>query len=215
MTTTSWLEIDPHAAHPDAAALTRSRAALTFALREPTDPGIEDLLAAFRSVILNGCVFGAAFDVLGDDDVTAWYLCRNRVDEYGLMEALLTSPALAAALPGIERGVRFDADTFEERGALELDGMLASALVWGGSSASFKGRAAEAKRIGQAFSEAVVGERYEDFRVDDSFQAWSGWFADVAWDFTWVITDRRRKVMTVVFVTDDDAEAESDAAPGA
>ncbi|WIE54159.1 hypothetical protein [Curtobacterium sp. MCBD17_003] len=208
MSTTSWLEIDQQNARPDAATLERSRAGLTFRLREPTEPAIEAVLAAFRSVIVRGSVFGAAFDVTGDDETTAWYLCRNRVDEYGLVEALLTSPAMAAALPGIDQDVRFDADTFEERAAVELDGMIASALIWGGSSASFKGRAAEAKRIGRAFSDALVGDRYEDFRVDDSFQAWSGWFDDVAWDFTWVITDRRRKVMTVVFVTDDDAEAD-------
>jgi hypothetical protein len=207
MATTSWIEPDPQAPRPDADAVERSRRSITFTRVEPTAPAIDAVLAAFRSIVAHGDVFGASFAVHGDDDVSAWFVGRNRVDEYGLIEALLSSPALAEALPGIDEGLRFDGETFEERNAVELDGMIASALLWGGSSHSYKGRAAEAKRIGTAFSDGIVGDRYEDFRVDDSFQAWSGWFDDIAWDFTWVLTDRRAKVMTVLFVTDADAES--------
>lgn len=51
---------------------------------------------------------------------------------------------------------------------------------------------------------ALIGDRYEDVRVDLSHAAWTPWFRDVAWDTTIVVTDRGRREVTVLLATDSD-----------
>lgn len=85
-----------------------------------------------------------------------------------------------------------------------MDGDLAAQLKWGGAYNSFDGTGADAKRLGLAFSTDIIGDRYDDFRVDHTHEAWSPWFFNVAWDHTWIITDKRHERVTLFCVTDTD-----------
>lgn len=51
---------------------------------------------------------------------------------------------------------------------------------------------------------AIIGDRYEDFRVDACHDAWTPWFFDVAWDHTLVLTDSATAEVTVLCITDTD-----------
>lgn len=83
-------------------------------------------------------------------------------------------------------------------GTLTLDGELAATLVHGGTYERFKGSPAEAKRLGLAFVDAVVGERHDDFKAYRSHQPWAPWFCNVAW----VLIDRRNAAVFLLCVTD-------------
>jgi len=139
------------------------------------------------------------------DDTAHWFLSRNRFDEYGFIQLLLTSDALSSALPDL---VPIDANPmqakFEESSALLLDGQVAGALVWGAAHGQFDGSEAEAKKLGVDFCSELIGDRYEDFRVDRSHGYWSDWFGAVVWDHTWLITDRRNQRVTLLCTTDTD-----------
>jgi hypothetical protein len=74
---------------------------------------------------------------------------------------------------------------------------LAATLVKGGAYKSFDGDANEAKRLGAAFADAVVGGRHKAFKVYRSSAAWSPWFCDVAWDQTWACIDMDRNEVVV------------------
>ena len=50
----------------------------------------------------------------------------------------------------------------------------------------------------------LIGRRYEDIRVDESFAAWTPWFFEIAWDHTLVLTDYARAEVTVLCITDTD-----------
>jgi hypothetical protein len=69
-------------------------------------------------------------------------------------------------------------------GTLTLDGELAATLVHGGPYEHFTGSPTEAKRLGLAFVDALVGERHDDFKAYRSHQARAPWFYNIAWDVT-------------------------------
>jgi hypothetical protein len=76
--------------------------------------------------------------------------------------------------------------------------------VKGGAYRSFAGDADQAKRLGAAFVDAVVGGRHKAFKVYRSSAAWSSWFRDIAWDQTWACIDMDRNEVVVLCVTDTD-----------
>ena len=64
-------------------------------------------------------------------------------------------------------------------------------LTWGGAYVQFVGSGACAKKKGQDFSDGIIADRYDDFRVHISGMPWCPWFFDIAWDHTWIVTDLR------------------------
>ena len=65
----------------------------------------------------------------------------------------------------------------------------------------------EAKRLAQKFCEAAFGDRYLDVWVFRSYEAWSPWFWDAAWDKTWIIADAEMSRVWLLCVTDTDYSA--------
>ena len=168
----------------------------------------------------------ARFQVQNADSVADWYLSRDQFADYGFADLLLLSPALRDSLP--ELAITHDSDVelvdgvlseapydhrmgrmprepgiFQTRPPLWLDGDLAINLTADGPSRPVRYRAAEAKRLASVFVADVVADRYEDFVVQQTHTAWAPWFEAVAWDNTWLITDKRWQQTTLLCVTDD------------
>jgi hypothetical protein len=200
-----WTEVDWEAPRPTLDDVLTSHRRIRFTRATVNSPGALRLVDTFRSILTNGGAHIAAFTVDDVDDTAHWFLSRNRFGEYGFIKQLLTSDALTSALPDL---VPIDANpmdaNFEESSALLLDGQLAGALVWGGPYGKFDGSEAEAKRVGVEVCSELIGDRYEDFRVDRSHGSWADWFHAVAWDCTWVITDKRNERVTLLCITDTD-----------
>jgi hypothetical protein len=76
--------------------------------------------------------------------------------------------------------------------------------VHGGAYEKFTGTSVEAKQLGSAFVDAVVGARHEQFHVYLSHRAWSPWFFDLAWDSTYLLVDDADKAITLLCITDTD-----------
>ena len=167
-------------------------------------PELLALAERLRALLVLGGVVVTTVQVEADD-VAAWFIARNHISTYGLIEHLLGSDAVADARTPL--GVydeRAASRTFTESAALHLDGDLALALVQGGAYARFEGPWAGAKRIAHTVCQELFDDRFEDVRVDRSDAAWSPWFHEVAWDHSWVVTDRRRQRMTLICLTDTD-----------
>ena len=201
---TPWTDVLWDAPRPDDAAVGQSLARLRLTAEAITAPATLQLLGSFNTMTINGVALGAALRVDDVDEVGQWFLSRNRFEEYGFVQRLLTSEALADALPDLvsDGPVRTTVE-FEESSPLTLDGDIAQALLWRGGGA-FTGTAAEAKRLGVAASSELIGDRYEDFRVDTSDAPWSPWFGGICWDHTWAITDLRDQRVTLITITDTD-----------
>jgi hypothetical protein len=115
--------------------------------------------------------------------VIGLFASRNRYSEFGFFAHFLSSAAVRTSLPELRIAESLDHNlAFEESwaGTLSLDGELAATLVHGGAYERFAGTPAEAKQLGLAFVDAIVGTRHDQFHVYRSHAAWSPWFFDVA-----------------------------------
>jgi hypothetical protein len=200
----SWTEIDWDAPRPNVDALTASRSRLRFTPTTVNSEHAHFLVETFRSILTNGGACIAAFTVENVDDAGHWFLSRNRFEEYEFARCLIASDGLAQAMPDVvEQGV--DKDThFRFLSPLSLDGSIAAQLKWGGAYGNFEGSGADAKKLGAGFSAEIIGDRFDDFRIDETSNSWSRWFHAVAWDHTWVITDKRDQRVTLLCITDTD-----------
>ncbi len=201
---TPWTKVDWSAAHPSPEQLRQSQELIRFAAVPVEAPAVLAVVDVLRPLLINGGAHAAAFNVTESDDTAAWFLSRNRFDEYGFVDCLLTSRALAEALPEVVAGGVNRTAGFTGHTPLTLDGEIAAALTWGGAYEEFPGTAAQAKALGRAFSDELIGDRYDDVRVACSYQRWSPWFRGLAWDATWLITDLRHRRITMLCLTDVD-----------
>jgi len=201
----SWVEVDWSLFQepPSDAQREQSLSRLRFRAVPVTAEPVHRVIAAFRGMLTNGGAYVAGFDVVEADDVAAWFISRNR-EEYGLADWLVRSPVFAEAMPEVSGPGLIAATDFERSSSLLLDGELARQLQWSDLRTDPPMAGAEAKALGAGFCASCFGERYDDIDVDWTSARWSGWFKGVAWDATWVITDRRFRHLTVLCLTDVD-----------
>lgn len=167
-------------------------------------PSIHRVIDAFRETHSNG---GALFGrySLSPDPVLHWFGSRNRWDEIDFFDYFFQSQAIADTLADL-KPAQGEAITpaFQEGSPFTLDGEIAQALCFGGAYERFQGSAREAKELGEYFCQALFDHRFDEVIVYKSFQPWSPWFHGIAWDFSWVIIDKRLMAIAVLCVTDTD-----------
>lgn len=204
----AWNEIDWDVPRPSSDEIVASWADLRWEARDLDEPALDRYLDALGSTRTNGGYLVGRWRAVACSDVTHWFASRNRLDEYELFRTLVVSSAFRSRLPDLkvpdDPGRVPGGLTEEWAGSLTLDGAWAGLLVEGGAYGRFAGTAREAKTIAAAATDALMGDRFEDFRVDVSHEAWTPWFADVAWDATYVLTDLRDAEVTVLCMTDTD-----------
>jgi len=169
---------------------------------------LDAYLSQVRETHVNGGYLLGRWRAVRYSDVAAWFASRNRLEEYEMHRLLFDSPIVRRDLAPLEIPAKLDRvpGALKEvpGGALNLDGILATIIVQGGAYKSFQGLAAEAKSLADEAVADLTGRRYEDFRLDQTFEPWTPWFRDVAWDYTFVLTDYRNAEMTVLCITDAD-----------
>jgi hypothetical protein len=136
-----------------------------------------------------------------------WFASRNCLADAGFFSRLLGSETVAAEL-GLD--VTEDPDvSMTVETALSMDGTLAEQLVHGGSVSygdtldQQYGTFAKAKRLAEAFRDAVVEDRYEEVTVHRTREAWCEWFGEPHWNVTMVVVDRRYRLAWVLVATDE------------
>lgn len=201
-----WRDIDWQAPRPDERHLQESRSRLRYVPVEAGGQAVRHLTEHLRRGFVNGAVLLQAFDAVDVDQTCHWFLSRNRFDEYGFFEHFLRSEAVREVFPDLVRGHSDHFPTFNPSAgaAYALDGFLASLLMSGGAYEQFEGSGSEAKDLTSAAVAELVGEQYEDFAIYHSFDAWSEWFYDVAWDTTGVLIDLIRNRIVLLAMTDTD-----------
>jgi hypothetical protein len=203
-----WNQIDWEAARPTAAEVAASWQALEWEPVPVQDPAVDRFLDAVRDTHVNGGVLLRRFRATSYAPATQWFASRNRLVEYELHRVFLDHPVVRQELAELQIPTeleRVPGGLKEEwSGALALDGTLAARLVHGGAYQKFTGPAHQAKAISAAAVQALIGQRYEDIRVDRSTTAWTPWFYDIAWDLTIVLTDYAHATITTLCVTDTD-----------
>ncbi len=185
-----------------------SWSSLRWVPRNPESPALTAYLAEVAHSHSNGRYLFGQWRAVEYSDVAQWFISRNRLDEYELFRLLFTSDVVRQTLPDLAVPAILGRDVGGLRqhpaGALVLDGLWAHLISGGGAYQRFAGTAREAKTLAAAAVDALVGDRFEDFRVDITHDAWTPWFHGVAWDSTYVLTDLRDAQITVLCITDTD-----------
>ncbi|GAA0808919.1 hypothetical protein [Spirilliplanes yamanashiensis] len=178
---------------------------------EPTalpEHGVAPVIAALGRSHINGGALIARFRAVDFDEVVAWYAARNRFAMIGFFPQFLGSPGVRAALPELRIPDTLGDDlgfTMSWPGTLSLDGELAATIAGGGAyedEGYVPVSKVEAKRLGVAFVDALVGDRHDDFRVFRSYQPWAGWFWGSVHDSTDVLIDVANAEITLLTITD-------------
>lgn len=183
----------------------RSCRALRFIPVELDAPGLAAWVDAEAGLTDNGGAFAATFAIEDDDAVVAWFFSRNRADEFGLVSAFLGSEAVRHVLPGGRRDSELiDAARFSEVPVLEFAGRLGTSLAYGGARTSYPGLLSDVKRVADVAVADLIGDDYERYRIDESWDAWAPWFRAVAWDRTFTVLDLDEHRITLIAMTDED-----------
>jgi|SRR5580698_887894 hypothetical protein len=177
---------------------------------------ITQVLNRLRASHLNGGAFLKAVH-FGDSDVFDWFASRNRLLEYEILPLLLRRNEIRDLLPELSIQAdpishnETDACTLASSGGFKfdnpflLDGQLAQNLFAGGAYPPVtKIDGKSAKRLAMDFCEAIFDQRYEDVCLYSSYEAWTPWFAGIAWDWTAVLFDKRTRALWILAVTDED-----------
>jgi hypothetical protein len=171
-------------------------------------PATDELLGVWRSVLANGGVLLTRVRWTGPR-TDEWFRTSAKVFEYESFRCLLDSAAVRTALPELRIPEPYPISSPPEfpqnpPGTLTLDGEIAGNVVAGGAYERFRGTAKEAKQLATAAVSELTQDRHEDFNVFVSFEPWTPWFYDVAWDCTWIMVDRRLREATLLVATDTD-----------
>lgn len=168
-----------------------------------SDPIFETFLARLRSSHCNGGVHLFCFEV-GASKVFDGYTAGNRWDCDGFVDTLLTHPVILNSLQIIEAPQTFITGLTQKNGFL-LDEYFANLLYRGGAySPTPSGDGREEKRMALSVCNAIFGLRYGEVFYAVSYEPWTPWFYDVAWDGTVLLFDKRLRRLWLFVITDTD-----------
>ena len=190
-----------------------------FVALEPVqqvDERVDRVMDRLRVTHSNGGAFLATVRV-GSDDVFDWFASRNRLLENDILSQLLRREEFRVLLPDVKIPESLpaienqEACSIAESGGLSLDnpflldGQLGQRLFAGGAyGPESKISGSAAMKLAAEYCQAVFERRYEEVSLFSSYDAWTPWFAGIAWDWTSVLFDRRDRKMWVLVVTDED-----------
>lgn len=203
-----WTQPDLKQERPTLQGLIDSWSSLRWEPQPLRLPDLDRYLAEVARTHVNGGFVIGRWRAVEFSDAAAWFLARGHFDEYEYLRIFFNDPVVRAGLaemqlpPDLRKPIK--SLHAERSGVLGLDGDLAEVIVEGGAYEAFNGPACDAKDIASAAVDALTERRYEDFRLESSEVAWTPWFKNVAWDATFVLTDRARCETTVLCITDAD-----------
>jgi hypothetical protein len=167
-----------------------------------TTPAVQAFVGNVASMYANGGCLIRKFEPLSSSGFDL--ALRNDLQGLGrMLSSFLGRPEVRAALSEIRLSeAAVEALPFRAIGAFEFEGALTQILLWGGAYNS--GMTEEPARLAsRAFVDELIGDRghAQVFAVDG---AWTSWFHDVAWDYSFIVLDADRRAWWTLFMTDTD-----------
>jgi hypothetical protein len=201
-----WLKPELEQATPTTEHLQKMWESLEIVVEPFTSGAGQAYMEAICTTHVNGGAVMGQFLVKGDRTLE-WYASRQSLEEINFFDRFVCTQTIIAALPAlkIQKPLRCELQVeFKRNNAFTLDGDLGFTLFQGGAYEQFKGSAAEAKQLATDLCDGLFGDRLDEISVYKTHLAWCDWFADVAWDMTWFIVDRRHGRIWLLCLTDTD-----------
>lgn len=177
---------------------------IDFPLVAEDDPRLAPFLDPLRQRYVNGRVVHRRFAIPPSADFLD-FVDRGRLHDVFFFGRFWQARSVAAALPYPPHDpnlVGHQAFAWGQRVA--LPGLLATMLVRGGAYREWGQPAREAMRLGLAAAEVLLDGDFDGPGVFVSESAWSSFFFDVAWDYTVLVIDAKRRRIDVLLATDTD-----------
>jgi hypothetical protein len=176
-----------------------------LSLRELTLPAaVEEFRTALTEQYANGSTIVALYEANDPTEFRACLRLQPIISPLFQWE-LLRNPALTSLAV-------FDSENYEivacanwnREGPFHLSASFASALYYGGAYGSMRPDYERALRLAQAARDSLWGNNYDSLYAWSCYDSWSGWFHDVAWDWTFLAIDLGTARIACLFATDTD-----------
>ncbi|HXR39269.1 MAG TPA: hypothetical protein VN776_09255 [Terracidiphilus sp.] len=163
----------------------------------------------------NGGALLAATRV-GPDEAFDWFASRNRLLEFDILPHLLRRKEVRESLPELMIPTTGDslgqsvscpisaAGGFKMESSFLFDGQLAQRLYMGGAYGQPRGDGKVSKELAIGFCDALFEQRFSEVHFFSSYDAWTPWFHQIAWDWTAILFDLRKRLLWILAVTDTD-----------
>ena len=187
-----------------------------LAFLEAQPASVTDALASLRESHSNGGALFARFFV-GDSPTFDWFASRNRLAEFDILPSLLRRKEVRVRLPELQIPLEPASDAvaracsiatvegFKMESSFLFDGHLAQALYAGGAyGPKLRQDAKQAKRLALAVCDDLFEQRFSEITIFNNYDPWTPWFHGIAWDWTTVIFDCRKRTLSLLAVTDTD-----------
>lgn len=199
----SFLAQDPNDPRPDWSEAFAYFHSMSVERAPLTHPAIDAVVQSFRATHANGGAHFARWQ-LPDHRIVRYFAAHHGLD-VGFFSGLLRSATIRADLPMLKIPERFESPpTFRVTSSLSFEGDLANAIHVGGAYTTDAVSAREAKRLSSGFCAALFGDRLDEIGLYSSYDAWTPWFFNVAWDASWFGVDLRDRTCWLLCKTDTD-----------
>ena len=203
--TTSHLNIDFSQERPTNSEVDKMFSSLTIShLPFPEDKRITDYLDTIKQKYSNGSVLFYQFKVQGDNTFH-FYASRNRLLEIDFINKLFSKQVFketAKELTGIDKIEVNNSNWMSD--IFSLPGDLARRIYYGGAYSQEHFSAENAFNLSVNFIDAIADKRYADFNSWILGGNWSDWFFNIAWDYSVLLFDKGKSVVTLICMTDTD-----------
>lgn len=165
-------------------------------------PAIDEYVNHLEKYYANGSVKYGCFK-LGDSEVLDWYCSRNQLKEMLFFWKVWEQEPIKSFFKLTD----IDEDSnkiFEWSSPFVLGGSLAWVLDSGGPYQKPNWGGAKSKELGENAALELISDDYEESLVFEGHSAWCGFFFDVAWDYTWVVLNKKTRLLHVLMATDTD-----------
>lgn len=174
-----------------------------------------EVLDSLRASHANGGVEFAAVQVDPNPEFD-WFAARNRLLEFDILPRLLLRREFKESLPNLLAGAPREpapattscatssSHGFKFESTFMFDGTLANILHMGGAYHTSTGNGKAEKELALAFCDALFEQRYAEVAYFLTFDAWTPWFHGIAWDWTAILWDGRKRSLFILAVTDTD-----------
>ena len=165
-------------------------------------PSINEYVLHLAKCYANGYVKYGCFK-LGDSEVLDWYCSRNRLKEMLFFWKIWEQEPIKSFFDISDVDENSNKE-FEWSSPFVLGGSLAWVLDSGGPYHKPSWSGAESKELGGKAASALIDNDYKNSLVFEAQSAWSYFFFGVAWDYTWVVLNKKTRLLHVLLATDTD-----------
>jgi hypothetical protein len=198
------LEADTTQPVPSTSELIRFWKETDFSVSPRSYPTTLEYVKALQQRYENGRVLFASFEVAAEK-LFDWYVSRNDLRGLLFFHKFWHTPTPGQVLSELRVPVSYENDPrFQWTNSFTFAGEIASRLYYGGAYHQSSGSGAEEMQLAERSARELIQDRFSEVLVFANNAAWTDFFFNTGWDATWILLDKRERVIHILAATDTD-----------